>query len=190
MTRLLETSIECLPDGVLVCDADGVLVTVNPAARRLLGEQFQPGRSLLAPGGPAFRACALTGEPVPSDELPLRRALRGEHVADLRLIVTADTGARRQVSVTAVPVVNGFARRYGATAVVREIPAERTPGLADAAHQVRTTLTSVRGAVRLLRRSLASPVPLACDDLLKLAERSTEALVLQMNTLFGTTRSR
>lgn len=180
-TNLLETSLECLPDAVLVCDADGVLVAVNAAARRLLGDQFRPGRPLRGPGAPAFRARRPTGEAVQAADAPLARALRGEAVTNLRLVVETAGGALAHVSVSAVPLRSRLGEPKGATVVVREIVLDRA--LQGAVHRLRTTLTSVRGAAALLRRSWGGRVPPAVEDLLQIADRSTETLVLQVDSL-------
>jgi two-component system phosphate regulon sensor histidine kinase PhoR len=179
MPSLLESLIDSLFDGVLVCDAQGLLVIANDAARRLFGAQYAVGRSLFGPRAPTMRARTLAGQLVPPDQLPLRRAFRGERIFDLRLVIQPGLGRWRYLSVSAGPV--GRERGLGAVAVIRELRRDRafqaatTTGresLDATAHRLRTALHAISGAVALLDRELADVKRPSADQLLGVARRN------------------
>ncbi|KWV51950.1 hypothetical protein AS156_11215 [Bradyrhizobium macuxiense] len=82
---LLEKTVESIRDPVVVADHAGAVVIINAAARRLLG--VDPGFNILT-GIRTFRCYCADGETaMPIPEMPLARALAGEEVDDLELIV-------------------------------------------------------------------------------------------------------
>ena len=108
-TSLLESIVVALGDGVVVVDAAGELLVLNPAAEQLL----QAGLGwLLDPRG------SRTG----GEELPLARALRGETVDNYDLSVPASGhGAPASViSLSARPIDGG-----GAVLTMRDVTAAR-----------------------------------------------------------------
>ena len=104
-------------DGIMACDGTERLVLVNPAARRLLGvhgEKF--GWSDIALTRPG------DDQAVPSAELPLRRAYRGETVREEEY--RAD-GGKRVLLVSSLPM----GERAGALMVMHDVTARK--GLQD-----------------------------------------------------------
>jgi diguanylate cyclase (GGDEF)-like protein/PAS domain S-box-containing protein len=104
-------------DGIMACDGTERLVLVNPAARRLLGvhgEKFGwSDITLTRPGD---------DQAVPSSELPLRRAYRGETVREEEY--RAD-GGKRVLLVSSLPM----GERAGALMVMHDVTARK--GLED-----------------------------------------------------------
>ncbi len=87
------SAIEVLSEGVLVCDAQGLVISCNPAAERLVGvsqAQWQ-GRSFIAPGWQPVRE---DGSPMPTAEVPTARALAGE--TDTAPVVLGAVGPQQQ----------------------------------------------------------------------------------------------
>jgi PAS domain S-box-containing protein len=78
-TRILQSVLDCMGDGVVVADSSARFLVFNPAARRILGQ----GRIESAPEDwsrlyEVFLPDRLT--PYPTQDLPLMRAIRGESV--------------------------------------------------------------------------------------------------------------
>ncbi|TMB94800.1 MAG: PAS domain-containing protein [Chloroflexi bacterium] len=111
-----EAILEQLPSGVLTVTPDGVISSINQTGKRILsvGDEIL-GR--LAWDALTF-ADTQDGRPIPHDQRPLRRALRGEHVAprDLRGLVTA-SGEILDMRVSASPLFDGAGKVRGAIAV-------------------------------------------------------------------------
>ncbi len=189
----LETTLESLPDGVLICDADGVLAVANEAARRLLGCRYVPGLSLRDGPGPQPALRTLAGEALAPEELPLRRALRGERVVERRLAVDVGRGVERYVSMTAVPVIGRGGETLGAVAVVRDVTDEqrlealRDLFIARASHELRTPLTVVKGHLAFLAKRHAEHDPEAAG-LVSVAQRHVDQMAQLIGRLLDTSR--
>jgi PAS domain S-box-containing protein len=88
-TSILESILNSMGEGVIVCDQTGKLLLVNPAGLRLhptLRGREKPGVAVYQEFG-LFLPDKLT--PYPADELPLARVLRGEVVDGLEMFVRA-----------------------------------------------------------------------------------------------------
>jgi PAS domain S-box-containing protein len=93
---------ETMPQGVIHYAADRTVLSVNPAARQILGLTES---EITWPLDTLRRAVYEDGSPVATEELPVSRALRtGEMVTDAMLGVPhGQTGEIRWLRVTAVP---------------------------------------------------------------------------------------
>ena len=120
----LTALVESLPIGVVACDAAGDVVLVNRPVRELMN---------LPPDGalhdyPQRAAAAFAdagGNPVPWQEAPLQRAVRGERIIDADLLVRLPGRRERIVAASAQPVVAADGRVLGAVALAREVTALR-----------------------------------------------------------------
>jgi PAS domain S-box-containing protein len=117
--------ISSVAEGVLVADTSGRLLAVNEAARRVLGS----GRSVLPPSEWS-RAFGLfvpgTGEHVPTEDLPLLRALRGEEVPATEMFVrNALVPDGIWASVTGSPLRDREGALIGGVVVFRDISEQK-----------------------------------------------------------------
>jgi PAS domain-containing protein len=118
----LDTIIEAIPDGVYICDASGNRTRVNAHGAALLG--LSPGQAL-APIA-AFKATNKPrypdGMPMPIEELPLARAVRGETRTDIRFAVT-QYGTSREVQLLAccAPIRNAAGEITGGVTVCTDV---------------------------------------------------------------------
>jgi PAS domain S-box-containing protein len=104
-------------DGIIACDDAGVIRTFNRAAERQHGVGV---REVPPPAwAEAYGLERLDGGPLPLDEHPLFRALRGEHVSDARWAVRRPDGTRRVLCGTAAPVTRPEGAR-GAVLITRD----------------------------------------------------------------------
>ena len=99
--RLFET----MAQGVVYQDADGSVITANPAARRITGLELEAGCDFFSQRGCPEAVCD-DGTPLPTDTLPPRVALRtGEPVIARTLgIRHAISGERVWLAVTSIPL--------------------------------------------------------------------------------------
>lgn len=190
--RRLATTLESIPDGVLVCDANGRLVVANEAARRIVGEGFLPGVHI-DQLGTGTETRTLAGEPVPPGARPLHRALRGEATHDLRLAVKRPDGELRYVSATAAPVESGTGERLGAVAVLRDetdrqaLEAMKDQFIARASHELRTPLTAIRGTLGFLDRRVEG-LSAQARELLGMASRNVQQMLDLVDDLLDASR--
>src|SRR5215212_3164526 len=117
--------VEHLADAVAACDAEGNMVLVNRRARAG-GEGFEarelPGDVPKERWASHYRLHPRGGsELMPTDELPLVRALRGETVRDARLDAHGEGDAKAVLNVSGGPVLDADGRIVGAVVVMQDI---------------------------------------------------------------------
>lgn len=156
LERVLDTS----PVGIVELNAAGEIVYANAAGERLLAL----GRSINGRryDAPEWRITSLAGEPVPPEDLPAARALRGEEVTDYEHRIVLPDGTGRVLSINAAPL-----RRSGGTvgliATVTDVSARyaaerRRQLLVDELnHRVKNTLAVVLGIAMHTFRSKDTP---------------------------------
>ena len=129
---LLEAALAASADGVILVDAEGRLVFINEAGRRLLGRAPSPGTPLAELTG-EYRLRYSDGRPLPLAQTPLARALRGETVTGLVHWLGKADGSEALLSGTANPVLDDEGCLAGALAIFRD----DTPGQQAAAEHER-----------------------------------------------------
>ena len=154
----LDSILASMTDALWVYDAAGQVVSVNEAALTMFGlgsrtEAIQHG------GFEAFHLRYPDGRPIPRDDFPHARALRGLTVPDYlaigrHLISTKDL----DLSIAAAPIEsNGI---VGAVLVIRDITAlqeldrKKDEFLSVASHELRTPLTTIKGYTQLLAQTV------------------------------------
>jgi len=121
-------------DGITVQSADGRLIYANEEAARLIG--FASAAELLEASVEEFiarfRIMDEAGQPLPLNELPSRRALRGER-GEERLIrfKLVETGEERWTVAQAVPVLDDGGRVRFAVNTFRDVTGQRRREDAD-----------------------------------------------------------
>jgi PAS domain S-box-containing protein len=125
-TNILESILNGMSEGVIVCDQSAKLLLVNPAGLRL--HPALRGREQPLDWGSVpqefglFLPDRLT--PYPADELPLARVLRGEAVDGLEIFVRAPhVPDGVWTTVTGRPLQDGKGRLAGGVVVIRETTA-------------------------------------------------------------------
>lgn len=125
-TTFLEAVLEHLDSGVVACDAEGQLTLLNRASRELHGlsglsddeppEEWAQHYNL-------YRADGIT--PLPTHEIPLVRALRGEHVRDAEVVIVANHAEPRTLVVNGHSITDGDGVLLGAVVAFQDITARR-----------------------------------------------------------------
>ncbi|WP_420473634.1 EAL and GGDEF domain-containing protein [Noviherbaspirillum sp. ST9] len=95
----LKAVLDSLSEGVIVFSHQGELLEANPAAMRLFEYESQSNiNSAPTALTDSFEACTLDGEPVPVEDWPISKLLRGEAVVNAELIVRRRDSGRRWVA--------------------------------------------------------------------------------------------
>lgn len=146
-----------IADGVLITDADGVIVSINRTMQRMAGWHGDEAR------GRAYEdVCSLVdtrGQLIPADKKFMGRAIasrepvvsRGFDVA----LLTRD-GRRVPVSVAAAPILDEEGELLGGVDVIRDVSHEREVDqlksslISTVSHELRTPLTMIQGFSELL----------------------------------------
>jgi signal transduction histidine kinase len=163
--QLTDEILDALGEGIVISWPDG-RTEVNPRARELFA-----------------------GDP-PSD-LPIDRALRGEHVAEEYGFVHPPSGEQRAAFVTAAPVRRADGAIAAAVGTIHDLSAERAAErereqfLSIVSHELRTPLTPLKALAQLIRsrirRSREQDQPLELDSL----ERNLAAIERQVDRMNG-----
>jgi|GEM_PF-1379648 len=121
--EFLRAVLENLEDGVVACDADGVLTVFNRAAT-----DFH-GRNAVHQGAESWRevySVALgDGRPLPEGGGPLSRALRGETVHNLELVITPPGAPPRRLVTSGQTLRDSAGRVLGAVATLHDVTRQR-----------------------------------------------------------------
>lgn len=119
--KVLESVIECLPDGVIVADRSGTFLIFNAAARQILGRgpQDVPPADWVRTYG-YHLPDGVT--PYPSDQLPLARALRGEEVQNAEIFIRNErVPDGRWINASAMPWRDESGVTHGALVIFRDV---------------------------------------------------------------------
>ncbi len=159
----LDSILSSMTDGLWVYDANGEVVSVNEAAITMFG--FGSRTEAVEHG--SFAPLSLRypdGRPIPAEDLPHARALRGLTVPDYLAIARHFiTGKDLDLSIAVAPIEsNGI---VGAVLVIRDITAlqeldrKKDEFLSVASHELRTPLTTIKGYTQLLSQTIGDLPP-------------------------------
>jgi len=121
-----QTTVESMPDLVMIADDNGRTIYVNPAFQRMIGYSARPDLPLRE--YPAYyQAYRHEGEELfPWDELPLQRAaLRNEAIRDVEVYHLAAGGELHITIWNASPLHDPTGKLFGAVAIGRDITVQR-----------------------------------------------------------------
>ncbi|BAL86990.1 putative multi-sensor signal transduction histidine kinase [Actinoplanes missouriensis 431] len=147
--ELLRAIIDSTADGLAVVDEEGRVTLRNPAASRLLG-------GYTSPAGQPARACHsgfhhLDGTPLTDEEMPHVRALAGEVLEDVYILIrNPGVPEGRVISVRAATLTDGTGRR-SAVVLFHDATAERrhrdelTNFAGVVAHDLLNPVTTIEG---------------------------------------------
>jgi signal transduction histidine kinase/putative methionine-R-sulfoxide reductase with GAF domain len=157
----LDTIIEAIPDGVYVCDAEGMRSRVNAPGAALLGLTMEQALQPIAAYWDLIRPRYLDGTPIPVEDFPLSQALRGIIRTDIRFIVCHHiSGDDVHLLASCAPIRNAAGVITGAVAVCSDISElqrlerQKDEFLSVASHELKTPLTSLKILTQLAHRQL------------------------------------
>ncbi len=183
----LDASLNSMANGVLISDREGRIVRINPVAQRILGYTAEdlrlpfPERLSRLP----FELTTTDGELLPTEMMPIIRALHGEPVYDLPLGLRRDSKTT-WVSICAAPVRSARGELLGAVVTIvdttsqHEFQERREDLLRAVSHDLRTPLTVVLARAQMLRQMFGKP------EKVHLVAESADAIVAAGGRMLAT----
>jgi signal transduction histidine kinase len=173
--QIVTEVLDAVDFGVVRIAPDGRVAVTNEAHGRLQ-QGLEPDDTAVVP---AFRDDGTT--PLPTAELPLERARRGEAFDGQVVWFGVAPGPRRALTTTARRLTDPDGEDAGAIVVSRDVTAElsalraRDDLVASVSHELRTPLTSILGYLDL---AIEDPdTPATVREGLDIAERNAERLL-------------
>jgi PAS domain-containing protein len=119
---LMRQLASCLAMPVFLVDPGGNLVYYNEPAEKILGRRFDESGPMSVPELAAlFHTFDEAGNPMPASDLPLAIALGQQTPAHKRITIRGLDGRKRQIQVTAIPIIGQRRQLAGAAALFWEI---------------------------------------------------------------------
>jgi PAS domain S-box-containing protein len=110
--------LENVEDAIVACDAEGVITVFNHAARRMHG---RAERAIAADGWADYYDLFLPdGRRMRKEEIPLFRALQGESVRNVELVIAPEGGEARTVLASGGAIYGAGGEKLGAVVVMRD----------------------------------------------------------------------
>lgn len=156
----MDTTIASIADAVLIYGPTGEIVQMNPAAERVLGYSSRERTLPYAERMALLRIEMADGKPFPMEELPGARALHGETVQGVLLVLHVPGGKSLWVSSSAGPICSPDGELLGAVVtftdvtVMHELQEQREEFMRMISHDLRNPLTVMVGQAQLLQRQL------------------------------------
>jgi PAS domain S-box-containing protein len=118
--HFLQALLDNLSDGIVACDRDGVLTLFNQATKEFHG---LPETAIPASEWAAYYDLYLPdGETMMSqEEIPLFRALQGESVRDVEMMIIPKQGKTRTLLANGDPILDRHGEKIGAIVAMRDI---------------------------------------------------------------------
>ena len=179
--ELYRSVIETMTEGVYIQDAAGHLIESNPAARRLLG----------APSGD-LRAVAVVredGTALPASEFPAAVTLRtGEPCSEVVLGVHDPVRGRRWLISSSHPLHRDEHEAPWAAVCTfidvtdrREVDRMKNEFISVVSHEMRTPLTSIKGALGLIAGGATGTLSDTTQRMIDIAANNTNRLIRLVN---------
>lgn len=147
---ILDGLVQCMPDGVIAVDMAARVLVCNPAAVAMTGIEAETVLADSSQWADQFRVLELDGHPMRPDRVPMVRALAGETVDKVRLMISATaTRPRVLVECSARPIVDANGEQTGALVVMTDVTQrhQAEQALANSREQQRGLIRNVPGIV-------------------------------------------
>ncbi len=156
----LDATINAIPDGVVLYTPEGEAEHMNAAALRLAGLPPAEWKKPMEQREAALRIETAEGKPLPPEETPPLRVLRGEQVHNIIEVFHRPDGKQVWVSASAAPIcaadgtLLGVVGTFTDITTLHELQEQRDDILRAVSHDLRNPLATVLGQAQLLQRRL------------------------------------
>jgi signal transduction histidine kinase len=182
---LLGLVLDSLAEAVIVADGRCRVLLANQSAREMLGIDLRttPPEQWIS----ALSMRRADGTPFETSELPILRAVRGERVDDLEMVIrSASDGSERQLSATARPLIGLDGHLWGGVTVLRDVSVQRRHEaqliISDRMASVGSLAAGVTHEINNPLAAVLANVELAIVDARSLAaSRTTERLIDELS---------
>jgi NtrC-family two-component system sensor histidine kinase KinB len=159
----LDATLAAMTDGVIVYNGDGAIIMMNEAAEQMLGYPPEMRAMTVAERMALMPPIREDGKPLPPEEGPALRALRGE---DVQNFIYAYPFPDRMLwlSAGAAPIRTPDGTSLGAVVTLTDITAQhalreqQSTFLHMVSHDLRVPLTIIQGHQQMLERTLETAV--------------------------------
>ena len=118
--HFLRAVLDNISDGIVACDANGIITLFNPVAEGFHGRPAEPippqewaqRYDLYLPDGKT---------PMPQEQIPLFRALQGETVRDVEIAIVPKGKTKRTLKVSGNAIVAPSGEKLGAVVMMRDL---------------------------------------------------------------------
>lgn len=155
----LDAVIEGVSEGITIADGQGRIVRINGQGREIIGlPTAAEGPFSLEDYASRISLCYLDGRPMPLDQWPISRAIRGEAVSGQEVILVQPNGKRLHLLSSTGMVRDEQGRVRLAMSIfrditpIRELERAREEFISVVAHDLRSPLTVITGFAGLLQR--------------------------------------
>lgn len=164
--RFMAAVLETIEVGIVFCGPDGTGWSRNRAGRLLLGLDDAQGRSLDPnAAAPLITVRDTSGAPVAVNDYPVLRALRGEQVGEVELLLGPAGGPHREVVSRNSRIVDAQGAVLGAVTALTDVTPERTAIRAVADQHRRLTEAQRIGRLGSFELDLATDTWSVSDQL-------------------------
>ncbi|HBI21456.1 MAG TPA: histidine kinase [Legionella sp.] len=184
--NFLNAMLDNLDDGIIACDDQGQMTVLNHTLQKHI--EFKDNKNMDDLLG-YFSLYTMDNQAISLDDFPLKRALRGERIRGLQLIMRFKNNVTRDVVVDGQKIMGSSGNVLGAVAVIHDITelknTERLKNefVSIVSHELRTPLTSIRGSLGLLVSGMMGDFPDKAKKLIAIANNNCERLLLLINDL-------
>ncbi|MCE0722438.1 MHYT domain-containing protein [Legionella resiliens] len=185
--EFLNAMLDNLEDGIIACNAEGRITVLNHTIQKYI--QSDKSNKDMNNILDYFSLFTMNNNPISPDDFPLKRALNGERVRGVELLLNIKQNGTRNVVIDGQKIINSEGNNLGAVIVIHDITdLKQTEKLKNefvsiVSHELRTPITSIRGSLGLLVGGVMGEFPEKVKKLLEIANNNCERLLLLINDI-------
>lgn len=186
--QMLQITLDTMSDGVVIADEHGNFKVFNPAAENIFGRIVSMDPAKWSEHYGIFEADCKT--PVPLENQPLARAMRGEVVDDMEVFVrNAEHPNGIWILATARTIDAETYSFKGGMVVCRDISDKKeaekrvSEFYSTVSHELRTPLTSIRASLGLIEGGIGGEVSDKAKKLVVIARQASDRLIRLINDI-------
>lgn len=185
--EFLNVMLDNLEDGILACNAKGRVTVLNHSIQKYIhtDKAYKNINNILD----YFSLFTTNNTPLSKDDFPLKRALNGERVRGVELMMHYKHHGIRNVIIDGQQIINTDGKSLGAVIVIHDVTElKQTEKLKNefvsiVSHELRTPLTSIRGSLGSLVSGILGDFSEKVKKLLEIANNNCDRLLLLINDI-------